>query len=379
MPFPRPTLTELRAQTAADISADLAGADALLRFSNLGILGAVLAALASGHYGYLDWIALNMVPFTATGEFLEGWAALKGVTRKPATPATGTATFMATTGAVVPAGTPMARADGVAYVSTVDTIAAGGTVSIAIAAVDPGATTNGGVGVALTLGVGIAGVSSTGAISAILAGGADIEPDDQLRSRMLAVYAAPPQGGSRSDYPEWALAVPGVTRCWVYPSAMGPGTIVLLFMMDDAEAAHGGFPQGSDGCAAGETRDTAATGDQLILANAIFERQPVTALVYAVAPTANAIGLTIAGIPGANSATRAAIASAVARALREDAVPGGLTNISSIEAAIAAVAGTAGFVLTNVTASAGSVSPGSAGNISSGAGALPVLGGIGYV
>src|SRR5579883_3034141 len=110
MPFQRPTLTDLRNQAAQDISANLPGADALLRFSNLSVLGKVLAGLAYLHYGYLDWIALEAVPFTATDEFLEGWAGLVGITRKPATAAIGAATFNGTAGTLLPAGTLLQRA-----------------------------------------------------------------------------------------------------------------------------------------------------------------------------------------------------------------------------------------------------------------------------
>lgn len=378
MPFSRPTLSELRQQTAADINAALPGVDARLRYSNLGIIADLLAALSSGHYGYIDWTAKQQVPFTATDEFLEGWAALKDVTRKPATGASGAATFTATDGKVIPAGTAMNRADGVTYVTTAEATAAGGSVTAPIAASDTGATTNAVVGVALTLGVGISGISSTGVVSAAVAGGADIETSDELRSRMLAAYANPPQGGSKADYLEWATSVPGVTRAWVTPLGMGPGTVVIYFMMDDAEAAHGGFPQGTDGVAANETRDVVATGDQFVVANAIFEKQPVTPLVYAVAPLPNTIDITIAGIPDASTATRTAINAAIDAALLSGAVPGGTTNVSAIEAAIAGVAGTAGFVITEIVASAGSVTPGSAGNIVSNAGCLPVRGAVSY-
>jgi uncharacterized phage protein gp47/JayE len=379
MPLTRPTLSQLINQAGGDIEASLPTGTLLLRFANLPIIGKVLAGLVNGLYGYLDWIARQCTPFTATGEFLEAWAALKNVIRKPPTAAIGAVTFPATGTTILAAGSPIVRNDGAAYVTTADATASGGSIIVPLAAVDPGATGNAVTGTAMTLAVGVSGISSSGQVTSTLAGGADLEVDDALRSRMLATYAAPPQGGARTDYIEWALAVPGVTRCWPYPSAMGPGTIVLLFMMDDAEAAHGGFPQGSDGCATGETRDTAATGDQLILADAIFEKQPVTALVYAVSPTANTIGLTLAGIAGASTSTKAAIASAFAAALRTNANPGGVTNISAIEGAIASIAGTAGFVLTLVTASAGTVSPGSAGNITSSAGALPTPGAITYV
>ena len=51
MPFSRPTLTALRNQTAQDLNANLPGADALLRFSNLRVLGDIQAALAHMLYG----------------------------------------------------------------------------------------------------------------------------------------------------------------------------------------------------------------------------------------------------------------------------------------------------------------------------------------
>lgn len=379
MPFARPTLTQLRNQAATDLSAAIPGADALLRYSNLGVVTDVLAALANGHYGYLDWIAAQVVPFTATGEYLEGWAGLKGVTRLPATTAIGSAVFPGTDGKVVPAGIPVNRSDGVGYVSTADATVASGTVTVPLQAIVPGAAGNALNGTALTLGIGLAGVTGSGTASGPITGGAEIEQDASLRSRMLAAYAKPPQGGAIDDYGEWGLAVPGVTRLWVMPSGMGPGSVVLLFMMDEAQAAFGGFPQGTNGCSTWESRDTAATGDQLALANALFFLQPVTALIYAVAPVPNTINLTIAGIPGASTATKADISNAVIYALRANATPGGVTNISAIEGAIAAVALTAGFVLTTVTASAGTVAPGTAGNITSAAGALPVLGTITYV
>lgn len=379
MPFLRRTLSELRQDAASDINGELPGADALLRFSNLGIIGRVLAGFANLFYGYLDWIARQSVPFTATDEFLEAWAARARITRKPATLAHGSATFTGTDGSVIASGTTVARGDGFTYATTEEGTIASGTVTVPISAAVAGALGNAPDGVALTLGIGISGVDSSGTAAGAITGGADVEPDEELRSRMNDAYAQPAQGGSRSDYIRWAREVPGVTRCWPIGSGMGPGTVVLLFMMDDANAAFGGFPQGTSGVATEETRDTPATGDQLTLANAIYEQQGLIAVVYAVAPSANTIDLTIAGISSASTETKAAIAAAFAAALRFSAQPGGITNVSALEAAIASVAGTAGFVITAITASAGTVSPGSAGNITSNAAALPVPGTITYV
>jgi len=376
MTFPRPTLTDLRRQTQADIQAALPGADALLRYSNLAILAGVLAALANGHYGYLDYIARQAVPYTATGEHLEGWAALKGVTRKAATRAGGRVAFGGTAGATIPAGTAILRNDGMAYRTAADATLGAAGAQVAVTAVAAGAPGNAAIGTSFTLAAGVSGVRSTGTAATAITGGADTEDDDGLRGRMLVAFANPPQGGAASDYQQWALAVPGITRAWVAPAGMGPGTVVVYFMMDAAQAAQSGFPQGTNGVAAGEGRDTAATGDQLTLANALFTRQPVTPIVYAVAPRPNVIDFTIAGLGGAPAAVRAAIVSAIDAALLANGRPGGVTNVSAIEAAVAAVNGSAGFVLTGIAASAGSVTPGPAGNILSQAGRLPQRGAV---
>lgn len=379
MPFQRPTLTELRNQSSADIGTSLPGTDGLLRFSNLGVLAQVLAAAANGQYGYLDWIARMAVPFTAEGEYLEAWAALKGVTRKAATRATGQASFAGANGSEIPMGASVVRGDGRTFETTALGVVAGGTVTVPIRAVVPGSEGNSTAGVTLSLGGAVPGVTGAGAAATAITGGTDVELDQALRSRMLQAYASPPQGGSESDYVEWALATPGVTRAWVTRGGMGAGTVLVQFMMDIAQAAHGGFPQGDAGVATAETRDTPATGDPLALANALWPLQSVTALVYAAAPQPNTVALTIAGLPGASVALKAAIAGAIDAALLANARPGGVTNLSAIESAIASVSGSAGFVITLVTVDHGTVTPGVSGNIVSDPGYLPVRGLVTYV
>lgn len=380
MPYNRPTLTDLRNQVAADIASSLPGSDPLLRFSNLNVLGGIQALLANGHYGYLDWIAKQAIPFTATDAALEAWAALKGIVRLGAVAATGTVTFTGVIGTDIPPGTPVNRSDGTAYVTTADAvIGGGGTIAAPVAAVTASAASTLVVGQTMTLGVAIAGVQSTGVVASSTLVGSDVETDTSLRSRMLAAYAAPPQGGDLSDYIQWALAVPGVTRAWALPNGGGTGTVWVYVMLDVSRSAFGGFPQGTNGVATGETRDTPATGDQLLVANYILPLQPVTALVYAIAPVANTVNFTISGISGASTATKAAISAAITGAFlsQQGGGPGGSYDVSRvqqgtfdlsyIESAIAAIPGTAGFVITSPS-----------GNIVSGAGQIPVLGTVTY-
>lgn len=381
MPFARPTLSQLRQQVLQDIAANLPGSDPLLRFSNLNTLGQAMAGLAFLHYGYLDWIASQAVPFTASGEYLEAWAALKNVYRVPAARATGTVTFTGTNGTTLPLGTPLQRGDGVTYTTTAAGTVAGGVVTVAAKAdADPdglvGARGNCAAGTVLTIATAIAGVNSAGTAATAFAGGADLESDDSLRARALFAFQNPPHGGDQADYVEWATAVPGVTRAWCVPNIAGPGTVTVYFMMDQAEAAFGGFPQGTNGVSqfdkgpGGFPRDTVATGDQLIVADAVQAVAPVTALVYAKAPTSTTVNFTIANAAAWSSALKTSVEAAIASVFQQHAelsAAATVVDLSYIEAAIAAVSGTAGFIITIPTT-----------NITVPAGSLPILGTVTY-
>jgi len=375
MPFERPSLGDLRTQVAQDIASALPGTDPLLRFSNLNILGTVLAGLAHLHYGYLDWIAQQAVPFTATGEFLEAWGSMKGVHRNPASQASGTVEFKGTNGTVIFSGTQLVRGDGKTFTTTASGTVSGGVVTVpAIADADPagllGAFGNTAAGSTMSLGQAVAGLQSGGTVAAAFTGGADLESDANLRVRVMLAYQNPPHGGDADDYVNWALEVPGVTRAWCVPNGFGAGTVSIFVMLDEAQAIHGGVPQGTNGVATGEPRDTAATGDQLAVANHIFPLQPVTALVYVLAPVTQAVAFTISGLASASADTQAAVAQAITDVFRQFAtISSGSTTVhlSYIESAIAAIPGTAGFVITNPT-----------GNISAPAGTISTLGPITY-
>jgi uncharacterized phage protein gp47/JayE len=374
MPYTRPTLSDLRAHVAADITSGLPTADGLLRFSNLQITGKAVAGLAHLNYGYLDWIAKQGVPYTASGEYLEAWAALKKVYRKTANKAAGVASFRGVPGRIIDAGTQVIRGDSAAFPSLVTaTVAADGTVALQVVADLAGEAGNTPVGSLMILGTAIDGVQSAGAVTTAITGGADQEGEESLFSRMLDAYQNTPNGGSRGDYPSWAKEVSGVTRAWCVPNGFGTGTVVVYTMLDDANAGQGGFPQGTNGVSTRDNRSTSgnrASGDQLIVANSIFDEQPVTAMVYSCAPIANPINFTITGLSAASTTTRAAVAAAITEVFFEQGAPlsdGSFVGLSDIDSAIAAISATKGFVIT---------SPGA--NIANLVGRLPTLGTINY-
>lgn len=364
MPFERPTLRALARQAQADMATALR-LPAILRSSPLVILAKACAGLVHGLYGYLDWIARQAVPFTATGAFLAAWAALVGITRKAPAAATGMARFGGTVGAVLPEGSRLLRsADGVAFRTTaLATVDSDGTVTAPMLAETPGAAGNGVAGAELVIASAVLGIHAVGSALGAVTGGADEEDEEDFRQRMLDRFRAPPQGGAAADYLAWALEVPGVTRAWVAPNGAGAGSVVVYTMLDDAQAAEGGFPQGTDGVAAAEPRGTPATGDQLAVADHLHPLRPVTALVYAVAPRPFPIDYRIADLAADSAATRAAIEAELRGMLRRQGVPGGTIFQSDNIGAIRGAEGVTRFSLLAPT-----------GSVTAPLGALPVLG-----
>jgi uncharacterized phage protein gp47/JayE len=365
MPYARPTLTALRNQAVQDITTSgVPGLDGLLRNAVLRVLSWVMAGLAYSLYGYLDWISLQAVPFTATDEYLSAWAALIGIYQKPATAAAGFVQFTGATDLVVPIDTPVTRQDGAPYVTTADgEIDATGVVTVPIIAEVLGAATNADDGVAMAIASPITGINSSGVTVGPLVGGADMETPDALRSRMLLKYRTPPQGGAVADYIDWALEVPGVTRVFVEGQGAGWGSVVVFPMFDDAQAAHGGFPQGTDGAASEETRWPPATGDQLDVAEHIFPLQPVTALVVVAAASPLPIDIALQSLNPGTPEMQAAIVTSLQDMFLDLAEVGGTIYPSQLYQAILSTPGLLHFTMIEPAAL-----------VVAGSGQLPVLG-----
>ncbi|MBI4800442.1 MAG: baseplate J/gp47 family protein [Desulfarculus sp.] len=115
MTFERPTLQQLIDRAVADVTTRLPGADALTRRSNLNVLTRVHAGGVHGLYGYLDYLARQLMPDTAQAAFLERWAGIWGLRRKSATTATGAATIYGSAGFTIPAGALLQRSDGARF------------------------------------------------------------------------------------------------------------------------------------------------------------------------------------------------------------------------------------------------------------------------
>ena len=322
MPFERPTLNELKERIRADIRVRLPDAKPELRRSLEGVLADIESGAVHGLYGYLDWLARQLMMDTAEAEQLERWAGIWGITRSPATAAAGDVVFTGTNGATIPAGTAVQASDGTQYTTdAVGTIDAG-TATVAMTASETGVEGNQDAGTELTLVSPVTGIDSTATVDAGgLTGGADLETDSRLRERLLLRVRRPPHGGAKADYKQWALeAHPDVTRAFVYPHELGIGTVTVRIMTDDLV----------------DPIPTQAVIDAVQAY--IDERRPVTAEVHVVAPVAVALDFTISITPD-TAEVRDRIEEALKDHLRLKAEPGGTLYLSQLNGAIFVAAG----------------------------------------
>lgn len=316
--YSRPTLAELVTRTRADLVSRLSAED-ILRRADADVYARVLAGLAHGLYGYVDYLANQVIYDTSEAEYLARWASIWGVTRKPAAAATGSVTFAVATGAVIPSGTLLQALDGVQYQTTADATVSAPTATAPVAALVAAASGNRDAGQTLTLVSPVAGVQSS-ATAGALSGGADLESDDDLRARLIDRIQQPPHGGDAHDYVTWALEVPGVTRAWCYPLELGEGTVTVRFVRDDDASA---IPD---------------TGEVAAVQAHIDGLRPVTAAVTVVAPVAVPLNFSIAVAPN-TAAVKAAVTAELTALIAREAKPGGTIYLSHIRAAISAATG----------------------------------------
>ncbi|MFJ7798471.1 baseplate J/gp47 family protein [Pseudomonas sp. NPDC096950] len=230
MPFETPSLPVLIKRTQSDLASDS------LRQSDAQVLARTLGGATYGLYGYLDWIAEQILPDKADESTLERIAALRlNQPRKAAQAASGSVSFTASAGAVLDVDTLLQSSDGRTYKVTASRTTINGLNTTSIAALDAGSLGNADAGMTMIPVQpiqGIAGNSFT-VLAPGLIGGVARESLESLRSRVISSYRIIPHGGSEQDYETWALECPGVTRAWCRGGLLGPGTVSLYIMRDD--------------------------------------------------------------------------------------------------------------------------------------------------
>lgn len=349
MSFVRPTLSELIERARGDIETRLPAADSRLRHSVLDVLARTHSGAAAGLYGYLDFLARQLMPDTAEAEYLARWSSIWGVYRKAATAARVTLAASGVNGSVIPAGTELQRIDGTLYRTRFSATIVSGSALLSADAVEAGVAGDLAIYTALTFSSPIAGVAAEVSVSALDITGTEEEDDASLTARLLDRIRKPPQGGTSNDYVAWALAQPGVTRAWAYGAWMGLGTVGLTFVMEGRDDI---IPD------VGDVAEVQAALDLL---------RPVTAELIVFAPTAVPVDIVIRVAPDTGE-VQSAISAELADFFSRDSEPGATLYRSRMQEAISLAAGEFNHDL---------ILPGS--DIESIAGELLVLGTVTFV
>lgn len=321
MPYSRATRSEIVARVRDDIDARMPGADSRVRRSVLEVLALIIAGVADGVYGLIDYIWRQIFPDSAEAPQLARWAAIWGKTRKAASFATGVISISGSDGAAVPVGATLITTDGREFVASAPVTIVGGSAALPVSAATAGLSGNCRAAQPVTFASPVAGINATAVVApAGIFGGADEEDDEALRARVLDRIRNPPHGGNISDYRQWAIEVAGVTRAWVYAGELGIGTITLRFVIDGRA-------------------DIIPSPAEIAAVQAYIDAlRPVTAALNVVAPVAVPLNFNIRITPR-NPAVEAAIREELTDLLRREAQPGGPILKSHIDEAISLAAG----------------------------------------
>jgi uncharacterized phage protein gp47/JayE len=327
MAFTRPTLNEIVDQVEADFVYRLGtGEGAVLRRSVVRIFARVIAGAVHMTYGALDFLSRQLFPDTSEGDYLVRQASVFGLTQNPPTFATASIEFTGANTSVVPAGTLLTRSDGAAYTTSADATISGGIATAEVSAVVAGADGTCTTGVQLSLESPIVGVNSTAEVLDTIEDGVDQESVEALRVRLLERLATPAHGGTDADYVAWAKEVPGVTRAWVSPLELGPGTVVVRFVRD------------------GDVSPIPDAGEVTAVQTKLDLEKPAHATVTAFAPTDSPLDLEIEITPD-TTALRAAVTAELEDLFLRVSEPGATVLLSSIRTAIGSTAGITDYTL----------------------------------
>lgn len=233
--FTRPTLPQLITTIRTDLITRL-GADttlAALRRNDAEVYARVQAAAVHTVYGYIDYLARNLLPDLADEDWLARHANMKRCPRKPATAAAGFARWDGVTANItLDAGVTIQRDDLVSFTTTAAATTAGGVLRVPVVCDTTGAAGNTDDGITMRLVSPVTGLSSA-CVADSIQGGADTEDIEDWRSRVIERWYWTPQGGADGDYEVWAKEVPGVTRAWTYRHWMGAGTVGVMVANSD--------------------------------------------------------------------------------------------------------------------------------------------------
>lgn len=279
-------------------------------------------------------------PEFAWGPYLDEWGTTVDLARKPSTVAQGTVRFTGAVGSLIGSDTRVATAQTDADVAPPEfrttasgTIPAGGTLDLAVSAVNAGSAGNVAVGTITQLVSPVAGLASLTNLAAT-SGGTEVETDDEYRERILLEMASAAGGGNVADYRKWALEEPGVGHVTVVPLSTGPGTVAVVI----TDAANNPVPAGVVTSLQSRLDPVAAQG---------AGQAPIGAAVTVSTPTLLAVNVTatvtyVAGYSKDGAGGTIAIGQAITDALAQyidNLAPGDDVILNHVEAQFFRVVG----------------------------------------
>jgi len=321
--FERPTPAQLIARVQSDIESEVDGVSAQVRRRPEHGHARAVAGVAHGLHGHLAWVAEQILPDQAAERFLLRWADLFGLSRKPATAASGTITVTGS-GGTLPAGTEWIRvADGMSFTTDAEHVSVTSeSVAITAAVGSEGADGNLAPGTKLQRVPSLAGIDAEATVVS-LSGGTVEEKLDELRDRLLDRIQRPPLGGAPGDHAAWALEVPGVFKAWEYAGVDGIGNpgigkVALTFVIDNVD-------------------DPIPDPDLVAEVQAYLDdRSPAQVIVFA--PTPVAYNWHVQPVPVGVDVENA-ITAEVKDMLHRDGEPGGVIRVSRFEEAVSIAVG----------------------------------------
>lgn len=187
-------------------------------------------------YGQVEDILKNGFAKTAEGEYLNNKVLEQGLTRKAATASTVTVKVTGTPSSSVSVGDKVASDELVFTVIENAVLDSGGIAYVTASCDTLGRIGNIPIGAINKFPVTLPGLVSVTNEEAA-SGGYDEETDDELRERYFEKVSLPATSGSKYHYVAWAKEVSGVGDAKCIPLWNGNGTVKVIIINSDKEAA----------------------------------------------------------------------------------------------------------------------------------------------
>ena len=219
MPFSRDSVGVILDRVYANYKSLFKPLDKTPRHNLLKVFASVDAGIFHQNLGDLDFLALQLFPDTAGGDYLRAhWA--DRVTPLYAIAANGWVIMTGLPGKPIPSGTVFAAASGERYfIEKSYRTGTGGAVTVNVKARNTGSQTNLAAGQELAVVSSIpSGVDSKAVVAGEgITGGADAESDEEYLARVLLWLRNPVRYGKKGHFAAWARdASPEVSNAWEY-------------------------------------------------------------------------------------------------------------------------------------------------------------------